>query len=115
MATKGYDLVEYFNNQAVPGVNKYTYNYKGVNFRFSKLENLDKFRANPENYIPQYGGWCAYGMATNGKRYGINPTAYEVRDGKLFLFYNTFIFNAQDRWLTDPEKLIKRADAQWRK
>lgn len=112
---KGYDMVEYFNHRAVPGNDKYIFNYKGAHFRFSTFQNLAKFRENPENYIPQYGGWCAYGMATNGKRYSINPMSYELRDGKLFLFYNTLIFNAQERWLMNSEKLIEKADAQWKK
>ena len=112
---KGYDLVEYFNHHAVPGDNRYTYAYDGADFRFSNVENLHKFKSDPVRYIPQYGGWCAYGMATNGKRYGIDPTAFEIRDGKLFLFYNNFIFNAQDRWLIDPKKSMEKADSLWRK
>ena len=112
---RGFDVVEYFNNRALSGKDTYTFQYHGVSFRFATAENLQRFKADPEKYIPQYGGWCAYGMATSGKRYGINPANFEVREGKLFLFYNTFLFNAQERWLVDPAKWIEKADAYWRK
>src|SRR4029077_1390107 len=62
-ALKGYDAVAYFTTgEPTPGVDEYTHRWKGVTYRFASAENRDRFRADPERYVPQYGGYCAYGM-----------------------------------------------------
>ena len=111
---KGYDVVEYFNNNAVAGEQQYTVTYNSVKYKFSSERNSSKFKSNPIKYIPQYGGWCAYSMGTNGKKFSINPKTFEIRDGKLYLFYSAFFYNALDRWKDEgPEKLILEADEYW--
>ena len=113
---EGYDVVEYFNNKAIKGKKAYTHTYDGVKYKFSKQENLDKFKSNPTKYTPQYGGWCAYAMGLNGEKVEINPKTFEIRDGKLYLFYNALFTNTLKSWLDeDPEKLKKQADKNWSK
>ncbi|MDT8413785.1 MAG: YHS domain-containing (seleno)protein [Flavobacteriaceae bacterium] len=113
-AVKGYDIVAYFDNQAVEGNKaKYSYKYEGVLFAFSSLENLNKFKANPEQFLPQYGGHCSYAMATKGSKVSPDPEVFEIRDGKLHLFHRK---KGLENWLEEgPEKLRDQADANWAK
>lgn len=113
-AVAGYDVTEYFNNQAKKGNKKYVTPYDGTMFQFVSQENLEKFKANPEKYIPQYGGYCAYAVADKGKKISINPETYEIRDGKLYLFFNAWGNNTLESWIEEgPEKLRGQADAAW--
>ena len=108
----GYDVIEYFNNKAVKGSKKITTKYDGVSFRFSSEENLKKFTKNPKMYVPQYGGYCAYAIGLNGEKVAINPKTFEIRDRKLYLFYNAWGTNTLALWTKEnPEwKIIKGGD-----
>lgn len=112
----GYDVTEYFNNKAVEGSEKFIGTFEGVKFKFVSKENLDKFNANPKKYVPQYGGFCAYALASRGERKEADPETFEIRDGKLFLFYNSWGINTYNKWIkSDPKKLNTKADAIWLK
>lgn len=115
-AAAGYDVVAYFSGEIIKGSNKYVAEYQGVRYRFSSASNLNEFNVKPENYLPQYGGWCAYAMATKGDKVKINPKTFEIRNGKLYLFYNAYFDNTYEDWLDDgPEQLILKADKNWKK
>lgn len=110
----GYDVVEYFNNKAKKGNEKFSTTYNGVKFKFTSKENLALFKANPEKYIPQYGGFCAYALGKRGKLIDIDPETFEIRDSKLYLFYNSWFNNTFEDWKKgNPEKLRKQADKNW--
>jgi len=112
---KGYDVVSYFSHKAVKGSDSYKITHDGVKYKFSSQANLDKFKAHPEKYAPQYGGWCAYAIA-KGSKAKINPNTYEIRDGKLYLFYNAGKTNTYELWKEEgPEKLRDQADKEWEK
>lgn len=114
--TSGYDLVSYFNSKALKGKDNFTLKHEGVSYRFSSKLNLMKFEQAPEKYLPQYGGWCAYAMATKGEKVKVNPKTFELRNGKLFLFYNAYFDNTLENWLEEgPEELVNRADNNWAK
>src|SRR5262245_53418189 len=64
IASKGFDAVAYFaTGQALPGHGAYTKRFKGLTYRFVSSEHRDLFAADPEKFLPQYGGYCAYAMA----------------------------------------------------
>ncbi|XLS28779.1 YHS domain-containing (seleno)protein [Flavobacteriaceae bacterium M23B6Z8] len=116
VAINGYDVVSYFDGNAKKGVDTFAADYEGTTFLFSSKENLNKFRSNPQNFVPQYGGYCAYAVAVKGKKVSVNPETYEVKDGKLFLFYNRGNTNTLELWNNEnPEDLKKQADANWQK
>ncbi|TMU50889.1 YHS domain-containing (seleno)protein [Flagellimonas algicola] len=113
-AANGYDVVAYFNGQAEEGSKKYKTNHAGIDYKFSSEENLNAFKANPEKFVPQYGGYCAYAVAVSGKRVNVNPETFEIRDDKLYLFYNSGNTNTLELWLKEsPEKLRTKADQNW--
>lgn len=112
----GYDVVTYFSKKAIKGSSKFEYTHDNAKYRFSSQQNLDAFKANPKKYIPQYGGWCAYAMADKSEKVSVNPKTFEIRNGKLYLFYNSFFDNTLENWLVEmPDNLIKKADSNWQK
>ena len=116
LIASGYDVVGYFSNKAIKGNSKYKYTYDNATYQFSSKQNLEKFKANPKQFVPEYGGWCAYAMADKGEKVSVNPKTFEVRNGKLYLFYNAYFTNTFESWLEEmPENLIKKADASWKK
>jgi YHS domain-containing protein len=113
---KGYDVVAYFNNEAKEGNKEISTEYDGVQFYFSSQENLKTFQQNPTKYIPQYGGFCAYAMGVKGSKVAINPETFEIRDGKLYLFYNRGNTNTLTLWTDEgAEQLKAKADQNWKK
>jgi YHS domain-containing protein len=110
VAIKGYDPVAYFTTgKPVAGSAEHTAEYKGSRFRFASSENRDAFVAEPEKYAPQYGGFCAFGMA-RGYKAKIDPDAFTVVDGKLYLNYNQAI---QKQWSADIPGQVAKADHNW--
>lgn len=112
---EGYDVVAYFSNKAIEGSSKYTTTHDGARYRFSSSANLNKFKSNPQKYVPQYGGWCAYAMGEKGEKVEVDPETFEIRDGKLYLFYNAYFNNTLKDWLEEPVVLKKKADTNWKR
>ena len=111
---EGYDVVSYFDDTPKKGSADIVYTYDNVKLKFSSQSNLKTFRANPEKYFPQYGGWCAYAMGLNGKKVSIDPMTYEIRNNKLYLFYNSWGTNTLELWLKEnPDSLKSKADMNW--
>lgn len=110
VALKGYDPVAYFTEkQPVRGKAEFTARHEGATYRFASAANRDAFAAAPAKYAPQYGGYCAFGAAS-GYKAPIEPDAWTVVDGKLYLNYNQSV---RSRWSTDIPGYIRKADAQW--
>jgi YHS domain-containing protein len=63
LGVSGYDVVSYFvDNKAELGNPSHVYQYKGVNFWFSSDKHKSLFVINALRYLPQYDGYCAYGV-----------------------------------------------------
>lgn len=111
-AIKGYDPVAYFTeDRPVKGDDKYSFDWNGATWHFSSQEHLDMFKASPEKYSPQYGGFCAFGVA-NGYKVKIEPDAWAIVDDKLYLNYDAGV---QEEWNADRDGFINKADSQWNK
>lgn len=118
VAMSGFDPVSYFpegGGKPAKGFIKRDYKYGGVTYRFASDANLARFRANPEKYVPAYNGWCAWAMAELNAKVDVEPTAYEVYQGKLFVFYDHADLNTRAMWLKDPAGMVARADVNWKK
>ncbi|HSB24491.1 MAG TPA: YHS domain-containing (seleno)protein [Burkholderiaceae bacterium] len=107
-AINGYDTVAYFTvGKPVMGKDAFALDWMGAKWKFASQANLDLFKASPEKYAPQYGGYCAYGVA-QGDLVKVEPDQFTVRDGKLYLNYDA---DVQAKWRLDPAGYIKTADA----
>ncbi|MDE0944464.1 MAG: YHS domain protein [Alphaproteobacteria bacterium] len=109
-AIAGYDPVAYFTTgKPVEGDGEITATWKGAEWRFASAANRDLFVATPEKYAPQYGGYCAYAVAQNSTA-KIDPTAWAIVNGKLYLNYSHDI---QKTWVADQAAFILTADKNW--
>ncbi len=113
LALRGFDPVSYFQEGPIKGSKKIQYTHLQLNYRFSSEENLELFETNPTSYLPDYDGYCAYGIATNGKLYKVNPKAYIITDGKIVFFYQNLFYDSKKRWEKEQAKLKEQADDNW--
>ncbi|MCY4394759.1 MAG: YHS domain-containing protein [Rhodospirillaceae bacterium] len=109
-AIRGYDPVAYFTQgKPVEGKPDFTHEWKGATWYFASAANRDRFRQNPERWAPQYGGYCAYGVA-QGYAVKIEVDQWSVVGGKLYLNYNRSV---QRTWKQDIPGYIRTADKNW--
>lgn len=109
-ALNGYDVVAFFKvSKPVMGADSLSYTYKGVKWLFSSDANRTAFRANPEHFMPQYGGYCAFGAA-QGHKAPTKPEAWAIVNDKLYFNYN---LKVKDAWTKDQQALIEKADKNW--
>src|SRR5262245_31702746 len=111
-AVGGYDPVAYFEEgKAVPGKKEITETWKDVTWRFASEKNRDTFKADPEKYAPQYGGYCAWAVSQGYTAKG-DPRAWSIVDGKLYLNYD---LGVKKTWEKNPKGNIEKADTNWPK
>lgn len=109
-AILGYDPVAYFViGKPAKGQDAFVNEWNGAKWKFVSQANLDLFKANPEKYAPQYGGYCAYGVAADNL-VTVEPDKFTIINGKLYLNYDADI---QQKWLKDPAGYIKQADSKF--
>ncbi len=110
IAVKGYDPVAYFvQNTAVKGKEELSFAWGSATWRFASEENRSLFQSDPQRYAPQYGGYCAYAMAS-GELADIDPRAWKIVQDKLYLNFNRRI---QKKWEEDIPGYIEKADKYW--
>ncbi len=109
-AIGGYDPIAYFlETKPVKGLREFQAEYQGSTFYFSTAANRDLFVGNPAKYSPQYGGYCAFGMA-RGYKASIDPFAFTVVGDKLYLNYSEPV---RSQWLSDIPGYVQKADVNW--
>lgn len=112
LALHGFDPVAYFTmNEAMLGDAAFSTEYKEGTYRFVSEANKQMFLKNPSAYVPQYGGYCAYGTA-KGKKFDGDPRLFKVVDGKLYFNLNPDVYA---KWILDPAGYIKQANENWKK
>lgn len=110
VALHGYDPVTYFKaGKPKHGKAGITAVHDGVIYRFAAAANRDAFQRDPAKYAPQYGGFCAMGTAM-GLKLDVDPQAWRVVDGKLYLNLNKEV---QKKWLSDVPGHVKTANTKW--
>lgn len=110
LALQGYDPVAYFTEgEATPGDWRITASYQDATYRFSSEEHKAAFEADPEAFLPEYGGYCAFGAAM-GFKFDGDPEQWRIVDGELYLNISADI---QERWLQDVPGFIEQADSNW--
>jgi YHS domain-containing protein len=104
VAIKGYDPVAYFtDNKATPGSPQYSHRWLGAVWHFASAKNLELFKADPGKYAPQYGGYCADGVSLGTVTTNIDPQAWRIIEGKLYLSYDP---GAADGFEKKPNKVV---------
>lgn len=110
LAIHGTDPVAYFTEgAAVTGSPEFTHDWGDATWQFASAENRDLFAANPQQYAPQYGGFCAWAVS-QGYTASIDPNAWRIVEGRLYLNYSPGV---QRRWERDIPGNISSADANW--
>tara|TARA_B100000749_G_scaffold280455_1_gene276746 strand:- start:185223 stop:185660 length:438 start_codon:yes stop_codon:yes gene_type:complete len=111
VAIDGYDVVAYHTEEAaIAGKDEFKATYKNATWKFSSEDNRKLFLENPEHYLPQYGGYCAYAVS-KGSTADIDPTIFALVNGKLYLNYNKSV---GEKWEKNKEKYIPLADKNWK-
>lgn len=110
LALQGYDPVAYFTEgEATKGSYKITASHNEATYWFSSEEHKAAFEADPNAYVPEYGGYCAFGAAM-GFKFDGDPNHWKIVDGELYLNLSKDI---QERWSTDIPGFIEQADNNW--
>lgn len=111
LAINGFDTVSYFDDGLSAGDPKFSFVWKDATWHFKNGENLEKFKKNPEQYAPQFGGYCSWAVSQGYTANG-DPNAWKIVDGKLYLNYN---LKVKEKWEADQTKLIGDAVVNWEK
>lgn len=110
LALDGHDSVAYFNQgKAIAGNAANALEHDGARWLFASADNMEKFRADPEAYAPQFGGYCAFSVS-QGKIVKGDPLLWAIEDGRLYVNYNKGIHFL---WLKRKGLLIARARKNW--
>jgi hypothetical protein len=110
LAINGIDPVGYFTEAAaVYGRPDQEVRYAGAIWRFRNEGNKAAFIANPDVYMPRYGG---YDPVALGRALAVpgNPLIWTMVGERLYLFYND---EARDRFIAGPGEAILHADNKW--
>lgn len=110
IAVNGYDPVAFFTDgkptNGDPGIKS---THKGAIYFFASKAHKSQFDADPEKYVPQFGGYCAYGVAL-GALFPVDISTWQVRNGKLYLNLNPAIAKEFNK---NPVGNIAKAEKNW--
>jgi len=108
---KGHDVVAYFTQgRHALGSSQFKSVYEGVTFRFASAEHKALFDANPKKYQPEYGGYCANGIAY-AIPWGGDADTWRMIDGRLFINGGP---GSKAAFELDLKRNIELADRYWR-
>jgi YHS domain-containing protein len=107
----GHDVVAYFtektHRKGDPAIKTVI---DGVTFRFASAQHKALFDKAPEQYIPQYNGYCANGVVY-GIPWGGDADSWRIIDGKLYIFGGK---GSRDGFYVDVPRNRALADKYWR-
>ena len=110
LAIRGYDPVAYFRDGGPRlGKPEFSVRHGGATWHFASAEHKALFEADPERYLPAYGGFCAYGTS-RGYLVKIEPEAWSIVDGRLYLNYD---LGVRETWVRDTAKYLARSEKNW--
>ena len=108
---KGADVVAYFTeNRYVQGQANNKSIYEGVTFHFASAANKALFDRDPRKYLPEYGGYCADGIAY-GIPWGGDADRFKMINGKLYIFGGQ---GSLDAWNLDEKRNFALAEKYWK-
>jgi len=112
---QGYSPVSYLDlGLAQKGVKQFKTVHNKIAYYFTSAEQKAAFEKNPVKYVPQYGGFCAFGIYV-GAKFRVDPNKFVVNKGKYYLFLNDLEVDAKQLWISENEsKLLKTANKNWK-
>ena len=116
IALQGYSPVSYVDlGLAQRGNKAFKSEYQGAKYYFTDADQKNKFDKNPGKYLPEFGGYCAFGVYA-GAKFRTDPNKFLVSKGKLYLFLYDLEVDAMQLWKAENEaKLLETAQANWQK
>lgn len=109
-AVGGFDPVAYFvDGKATEGESSISLVIDGVSYQFASTANKTLFEADPEAYLPAYGGYCAWAVG-QGYIADIDPEAWTIHEDRLYLNYSK---NIRRRFQKNVEDNIAAAERNW--
>lgn len=115
IALQGYSPVSYLDlGKAQLGKKEYKSEHDKVVYYFTSAQQKQLFDRNPMRYLPQYGGYCAFGIHA-GAKFRPEPDNFIVQDGKYFLYLKNLELDAKQLWLAEKnhDKLVASANKNW--
>lgn len=110
VAVNGYDVVSYFTElKPVKGSKDHSFQWKNTVWYFSSDKNLELFKSDPDKYAPQFGGYCAFGVAEDHTA-PTEPDAWTIVDDKLYLNYN---IDVRKMWREKQAEYIEQGNKNW--
>jgi YHS domain-containing protein len=110
LALRGYDPVAYFEDgKPTPGAPEFSASFGGARYLFASTAHRAAFLANPQKYVPAYGGFCATGTSF-GEKVDTDPETGQVVDGRLYLNNGA---KALEIFNKDRAGVISKADTNW--
>ena len=117
IALQGYSPVSYLDlGLAQKGLKEFKSTYQDINYYFTSAQQKATFEENPSRYLPQFGGFCAFGVYA-GAKFRVDPNKFVVEDDKYYLFLYDLEVDAQQLWLSENnhQGLVAKANSNWKK
>jgi len=128
----GVDFVQYFttfrlsdgtyneSNVGEVGSSDYSSTYGGFSYYFLSEDNKAMFDESPTSYIPQWGGFCSWGIGDEScppypwAADCLGPSGnwghWTIQNEKLYFF----LFEAaKEKFMADPDVYIASGDSRW--
>ncbi len=110
LAIGGYDPVAFFTDgRPMAGNANFEFRYAGAIWRFCNVGNRDAFAAQPDIYMPKFGGYDPIGVARDVAVAG-NPNAWLISGDRLYLFYDRARLQ---KFAGDADRLSAEAERKW--
>jgi hypothetical protein len=110
LAIYGFDPVAYFTDSAaVTGRPDLELRFAGAVWRFRNRGNLGAFAADPEIFMPRFGGHDPISIARGASAAG-HPRLWLIAGKRLYLFHSE---QARDTFAANPERAIDAAERRW--
>jgi hypothetical protein len=110
LAISGFDPVAYFTDAAaLPGKGEFEQVVAGAVWRFRSAGNRAAFMADPDVYMPRFGGYDPVGVA-RGVAVAGNPLLWVISAERLYLFYAV---ETRKEFAGDSDRTVAAADGGW--
>lgn len=109
VALDGYDVTSYFDGEPRKGSSTYATEHDGVTFLFVSPEARAAFVANPQRYLPEFGGYCTKAVST-GFAAPADPEIFALKNDRLYIFSSEEV---KAEFLKASRPMVAACEAKW--